>query len=790
MGNRNEATTRSQLIDRLFFECLGWSSEDMILEESQDGEYADYTFLLPRRVLIVEAKKEGDYFDLPAGMERLEFSIRSLMRDFPNLKAALIQAAGYCQSRGVPFGVVSNGHQLVAFVATRNDGLPPFDGKALVFASLEQMLSGFHDLWQVLSKPGVEEKRLRQRLVGDIRPTPPAKLSASVPHYPGTKIRNIFQTDLQLVSELVMEDLVHTRDLETHFLEECYCQSGALSQYSLASKAILQARYDALFQSEAPGPATVPAVNKEGISSELLAESFSRRPVLLIGDVGVGKTSFIRYLINVAAVPLFEQAITLYIDMGSQATLTQELRSFVLDEMQRQLLEDYQIDIEDENFVRWVYQGELLRFSRGIYRSLLKTDPSRYQEREIEFLENKLRQREQHLKQVLHAITKAQTKQIVVFLDNADQRSEPVQQEVFLIAQELAEHWPATVFVALRPETFHRSMKIGALSGYHPKAFTISPPRIDLVIEKRLTFALKLTSGEIPIQSLSASTQVHLTTLDKIIRVFLYSLHRNGELMEFIDNISGGNVRAALSFVKGFFGSGHVDMQKIISIYDQTGQYMIPLHEFLRAVIFGDWEYYDPDRSPIANLFDVNFVDPKEHFLLPILIGLLDSTNNPGSDEGFIETSTIYERLQGLGFSPEQIDSAVVRGYKKNLLETAARRIPAPDEIMPEALRATTIGLYHIRRLSKFFAYIDAIIVDTPIFDQIDRQNIHNHNVPTLPSRLDRAEAFRLYLDRHWQGLNGAASGFNWRAVSSDLATDLARVKIRSERRFLSSKDH
>ena len=39
----------------------------MILEEENNGEYADYTFYLPRRTLIVEAKREGIYFEVPAG---------------------------------------------------------------------------------------------------------------------------------------------------------------------------------------------------------------------------------------------------------------------------------------------------------------------------------------------------------------------------------------------------------------------------------------------------------------------------------------------------------------------------------------------------------------------------------------------------------------------------------------------------------------------------------------------------------------------------------------------------
>ena len=146
-GERNEATTRLQLIDRIFFDCLGWSREsDVILEESRGREYADYTFLAPRRVLIVEAKKEGDYFELPAGRTHLEYALPSLLRDYPKLKAAIEQAASYCQARGAPFGVVSNGHQIVAFIATRNDGLPPLEGKALVFDTLQCMLEHFFEL--------------------------------------------------------------------------------------------------------------------------------------------------------------------------------------------------------------------------------------------------------------------------------------------------------------------------------------------------------------------------------------------------------------------------------------------------------------------------------------------------------------------------------------------------------------------------------------------------------------------------------------------------------------------
>lgn len=256
-AQRNEATTRLHLIDRLFFECLGWSRDDVVLEEARGKEFADYTFSAPRRILIVEAKKEGDYFELPAGAERLEHSLQSLLHDYRDLKRAIEQVATYCHTRGVPFACVSNGHQLVAFVALRTDGRSPFEGKALVFRSLASMSGNFLELWQALSKPGVEAKNIQMRLLGTSIPEVPPKLSAGIPSYPGIKDRNIFQTDLQILSDLVLEDITHSPELEATFLKESYCQSGALSQHALISKTILSARYQALFDSDSPGPVTL-----------------------------------------------------------------------------------------------------------------------------------------------------------------------------------------------------------------------------------------------------------------------------------------------------------------------------------------------------------------------------------------------------------------------------------------------------------------------------------------------------------------------------------------------------
>ena len=271
-AERNEATTRLLLIDRLFFDCLGWHKEDVEVEAVLGGEYADYVFSAPRQLLIVEAKREGTYFEIPAGERRIELSLAPLLRSNAPLKAAVHQVAEYCHTRGVPLGCVTNGHQLVAFIATRNDGVPLLEGRALVFPSLDAMAGSFLELWQALSKPGVAAKNVARRLLGESVAKLPPKLADAITPYPGLKRRPPLQIDLQLLSELIIEDVVRSRDLEPAFLRESCCHSGALSQYAMTTKAILGARYANVLDSS-PG-VTTPASTRDGISPEIVAIGF------------------------------------------------------------------------------------------------------------------------------------------------------------------------------------------------------------------------------------------------------------------------------------------------------------------------------------------------------------------------------------------------------------------------------------------------------------------------------------------------------------------------------------
>ena len=772
LDDRNEATTRLQLIDTLLFRCLAWDVRDCISEHRYQGKIADYTLGNPTKLAIWEAKREGISFEVPAGFSQRTCKIRTIAALNDEIKEAIGQVLNYCNERGVGVAVVCNGHQVIAFLASRHDGVPPLEGMCLVFASLEEMFSDFRTFWDSLSRPGTENRTLYRVLRSDTVPAPPEKLSARIPTYPGFKNRNPFQTELKNLGELFIEDIGKTPQVEEEFLRACYSTSGALSQYALVSKQILESRYSKALQSELGGGSLEPVSDKDGQSAQLKADvvaaGMRRRPIILLGDVGVGKTMFLRHLIKVDAKSTLMEAIVLYVDFGKEPALAEQLQSFVLRRAESQLLHDYGIDIDERNFVRGVYHGEIQRFSRGIHADLKKTDEAAYLQKELHFLESKLEERSAHLRSCLEHMSKGRQKKIVIVLDNMDQRPIEFQEQGFLIAHSLAETWPGTVFVSLRPDTFYHSRTKGSLAAYQPRVFTVAPPRIDVVVAKRLEFALKELAETRRLDSFPTGLFLDSESLTQYITALLKSFNQSYELIEFLDNLSGGNVREALNFIDSFVGSGHVDAKKILNNF-LSGGYTISVHEFMRAVTFGDYEFYDPGSSPICNAFDVSTNDSREHFLMLGLLGYIQRSAT--QSDGFVKVDELFGFAQSLGFQPSQIHFALERAVSKRLVETNPRFSDVPKSL---AYRITTIGAYTLKRLVGYFTYIDAVVVDTPILDDRARKEITV--VEDIDSRIERGLIFLSYLDAQWETLGGANIAFDWKEVHGLLSRDIGRV--------------
>lgn len=698
----NEAQTRFHILDQILFNCLGWDRENEVeVEKFENGKFTDYELGKPR-LAILEAKREGEVFELPAGVEAsLKTDLKSLTKTNEITKQAIEQAQKYCSSRGVAIAIVSNGHQFIIFLASRQDGVSVLEGKAVVFSTLKKLLDNFGLAWQLISSEGIKERNLF-RFLSQGQSGIPNKLSSKLTNYPTIRYGSETQATLRQLSELFLQDAVEDPELERKFFAECYCNSGALSKYALLSKNVLEARYASLFDKNEPAPFVSPVKEKkkDNFSPDILKEALARRPIVLLGDVGVGKTSFVKNLMYNSAYEEFQSAIYIYIDLGSKASLTNDLKKFILNEIESQLYSKYELNVDDFGFIKGVYAQEIHRFNDGMWGQKKDSNPELYETKLFEMLDKHIVEKDQHLKRSLNSYSKSTKKQIIIAVDNADQRSYEIQQEAFIISQELARDWSATVFMSVRPQTFFRSKRSGALSAYPHKVFTISPPRIDDVITKRLSFALDMAEGNVPIETIN-HVRINARNLALFIRALLTSLNKNKDLHEFLANITGGNIRSAIEFVTSFIGSPNVDANKIIDIMSDEGDYLIPLHEFTKSALLGDYSHYNPDTSVAMNIYDVEAADGNEHFLVSFILGFLDQQGPHRDNDGFAGSDRIFNELQEIGFTSDQISRALRRCTNKKLVESS-QRITFEEDLngvligdMPDSFRITSVGAYH-----------------------------------------------------------------------------------------------
>ncbi|WP_417374310.1 hypothetical protein [Glutamicibacter protophormiae] len=769
ISDRNEAQTRLDLIDKVLT-AFGWK---FTVEDKSESGYTDYRLGTPATVAIVEAKREGLSFTLPDDVNYGIVSLKALLSGPENkdLKSAIKQCMAYCADLGVSQGIVTNGHQWVAFIATRSDSVRPLDGRALLIPSIKSFCDNFTNAWNLFSVNGLKTKSLERAL--DLTPTPaPVPLSVRLPNYPGTRVRNDLQSSLQILGQVFLEDIPSRPQLRERFLNECYATSGALSQFSELSRTVLKSQLNERITEGNVAEETVYGKRglNEKLTGDIVSAAMSNKPIVLLGAVGVGKSTFIQRLINVDAKDLFSQAISIYVDYGNKATMS-DLKQWTVTEVSRQIKDDHGIDIENIRFIEDLFKNEIKEFDDGINGLLKDVDHKEYLRRKVEKLVQLTSDKSGFIARAMSRIKTSHRKQIVIFLDNIDQRSKEDQNTVFLISNELAAQWPVTVFVTLRPETYYDSMRYGAVSGYHPRVFKIMPPRSDVVISKRLDFVLDLMSGNDEEITDILGYNLESDSLRSFLEMLSGNMVSNHDLKYFIDNMSGGNMRRALGFVTRFVGSGHVNTRKIVDIWDQSGSYFIPEHELLRALLHGDGNYYDPVSSDVINIFKCTSIAPRDHFLMPTLISFIERSSRENDSSGYVSAEEIYRALQAQGFSESSIQEALNRGVHHRLLEEP---LTNQNNDNFDRLRITSVGLYSKNRLPHRFTYIDAIIVDTPILNSEYYERIVD--AYTLEQRIARAVEFSHYLKWAWDESCLEPKYWSFDTAKAELDSDIEKV--------------
>ncbi len=700
-------------------------------------------------------------------------------------KSAVMQAARYAFDESADFALVSNGWQFIAFAVPNNKWK---NGRALVFSSLDEVADKFKLFWDNLSPEAMACAAISETLSkASFYAAPPAKRNHSIPSYSTFKNRNSFQTDLQILGDLVFGDSLFADRAIFH--RHCYCNSGALPQHTTATKSYLEDRYPELFSSTVGTPTLEQATTKRGTSTSLTNFTNFKKPILIIGEIGVGKTTFLEHLFLVEFEHEKNKLVTIRIDLGDKPSEASDLPKTAFDAVQDTLNSDYCINISSDTLLRRVYKKELIRFKNSPDGALSEINPTEYTLREVAFIRSLVENRDRHINSIFDYLEKNNNKHVVVIFDNVDQRNIHIQNMAYMQAQVSASTWNAFTIITLRPDTYvklkyQNTDETGqSISGYHPRAFTISPPRFDHLIQKRIETSIKILNGSLAVPTYGDSIKLHAKSVASYLEVLLNSFTNKPDLVTFCQDMSGGNMRLALDYLVAFMSSGHVDAEKILTRHsEQDHGYEIPVHEFIRGVLFGEYEHYHSDSSLVCNVFDCATGDKFETFLQLAILSKLhkEVIQSNGSTSHFVEKDCLSRELFDVGFAHHQIEPSISKMLRGRLLETNTK---TTSSVPYTHLRISQTGTYYYLVLARTFAYIDPVSMDTPIFDKSTHDALQD--VRPIRDRIERCRVFIKYLDSMIKQNRALYDYCSWKAFYDDIVSDVNRAEERNVKNIL-----
>ena len=752
----NESDTRSKIIDVLLLQVLGWG-EASISRESRtlDGRYRDYVVSNEHTSFVLEAKRAGDYFEMPDVSTRLA-AREGVLAQSRDLKAALDQVVSYCRNQGHGVGVVANGLQLALTLPFR-DGTDKHD--TVLFRGIDDIDRHFIEFWNLLSPQGQSLDALRRQLRAPrsirVAPEGAGVLRDQLALYPDDPSdRNPITGEIDPVLRRYFEDIVAPD--KRSILQKAYVESARQGQYGRQVDELLSGAIPHLnlaIEQVETTKRSAPALDSQ--LGELVQDVDEGIPegavTLVVGSVGVGKTTFLRrYFEFLESDEIRRSVIPIFIDFLDLSENVQGIGHSVDRVIQRELRDKHPaFDLESWETLQQIYRAEVARLQNGLLKPLYESDRAAFNRELAGELKRLIDDSEAHTGRLLYYLRSQHQATVCLVLDNADQLPPERQAEILRFAFQRARSWDVIVLVAIRGETFWRFRNQAPLDAYHRQALQVTPPRLASVLSRRLELA-KSEAGQRKISFEIGLGRVTEVPLADFLQVLVSSFlgRRDSQTRLFLEALAAGDVRHGLDLFTTFLRSGHTNMNEYFKLLVETGNYTVPLHHLVRGVAFGDYRYYDSSKSLITNVFSIEDDGFFSHFSKLRIIRHLYETRNIESvaGKGYAEVAALFRLFQGVISDEAGLRAALHPLLRQKLIEASNGHRVGGDRA--DFVRITSAGHYYADRLCKTFVYLDLVSTDTPIRDSEVLSTLSKVSLDRarIEDRVGRARGFVEYL--------------------------------------------
>lgn len=740
IGDANEAQTRQRVIDEIIYELLGWTKDEVIVEQhvSEDGRHSflDYFLSTAQAHILYEAKRvNADLSGLP-DQRRLPLKGSWLTG---TVGEAVRQARDYARKKGVGFAVVTNGDAWIIFPVNRRDGVSFEDSYAIVFKDANAALDADREEFvALLSRAAVINGALDTQLFGSDRD-----------QNDGRRLNTIYDRSFSRVTRTSVFSHIE-QEIITAFSEELLADNP-----DILKKAYVETpdrvRFDNRIQMHVKKREQVLAtrplrpVGRGGdlrdIAGRITSHKVTTRPVavLTLGLVGSGKTTFLNYVSKISARDHFSHdparatAHWIYVDfrdfssdISPRAHIIAKAFEYVT---QHPFLRNHELCLKH------AYQHDIETLKVGPF-ALKADDEAKLKDAITDLMMEDYKARDPYVVKILSYA--AQHAPVFLVIDNVDQREDLSDQSaIFLESLSLARSLRANLVLAMRDVTYLRNRSAPVFDAFDFDHVYIDPPAIQAVLSKRFTIARNLLTGKSFDFFTDGGIRMKIENAAIIVDMLSAGI-LNTEVGRLIEVAATGDTRLALKMTRQFLQYGYTSSGRAVEVYRNTGAYNLPPHEALRAIMNGNQSIYQDEFSAIGNPFDAKLGRSQTQFLrlyiLSVLVGLASERSFDG-----VEASEIIGVLEKLGIS-ERTTEAVLRKLidQRYIFSRSHQDYSRDCVILPSRLAG-----YVVRQLIGRFVFIENTMFDTFISDDTVWTQIKDL-MRQIYTEHDRSRRFRL----------------------------------------------